>query len=128
MTTEKKIGIWMDHSSAHMTEFSTGQQETQTILSKFTHQDKVQSLSKGESLMHHKEQHEQAEYYKLLGNIIKNYEDVILFGPTNAKVELMNVLKEDQHFAKIKIEIRQTDKMTEHQQHVFINEYFTPTA
>ena len=74
--------------------------------------------------MHNKEQHWQSEYYKELGAEIKNYENVILFGPTDAKAELLNTLRSDPQFSKIKIETRQTDKMTENQQHAFVKEYF----
>ncbi len=124
MTTAKNLGIWMDHSSAHLMEF-TDTIETKTIDSKFTHEAKEQSLDKSENLMHNKEQHQQSEYYKKLGEIIKNYEDVILFGPTDAKVELFNILRADHLFAKIKIEVKQTDKMTEHQQHAFVRDHFS---
>jgi hypothetical protein len=124
MITGKKLGIWMDHSSAHLTEFSTPPLETKIIGSNFTHEDKENILAKGESFLHKKEQHRQSEYYKKLGDVIKNYDEVILFGPTDAKVELFNSLKSDHLFSKIKIEIKQTDKMTEHQQHVFVNDYF----
>jgi len=124
MTTAKNLGIWMDHSSAHLMEF-TDTIETKTIDSKFTHEAKEQSLDKSENLMHNKEQHQQSEYYKKLGEIIKNYEGVILFGPTDAKVELFNILRADHLFAKIKIEIKQTDKMTEHQQHAFVRDHFS---
>lgn len=94
------------------------------IISNLAHQKKEQSLSKNENLIHNKEQQEQAEYYKKLGDVIKNYEAVILFGPTEAKTELYNILKEDQHFSNIKIKVRSTDKMTENQQHAFVKEYF----
>jgi hypothetical protein len=125
MATSKKLGIWMDHSSAHLTEFKTDPTETKTIESKFTHEEKEQSITKSEILMHNKEQHQQSEYYKKLGAAILNYEEVILFGPTDAKVELFNLLKADHLFAKIKIEIKQTDKMTENQQHSFVREHFS---
>ena len=125
MTTAKNLGIWMDHSSAHLMEFTTDPIETKTISSKFTHEEKVDSLSKGENRMHNKEQHQQSEYYKKLGESIKNYEEVILFGPTDAKVELFNLLRADHLFANIKIEIKSTDKMTEHQQHAFVKEHFS---
>ena len=125
MTKAKNLGIWMDHASAHLMEFTTDLIETKTITSKFTHEAKEHSLSKGENLMHNKEQHQQSEYYKELGNAIKNYEDVILFGPTDAKVELFNVLRADHRFVKTKIEIKQADKMTENQQHAFVREHFS---
>jgi hypothetical protein len=124
MTTARYLGIWMDHSSAHLMEFSIDSIETKTVESKFTHEAKENSLNKSEQLMHNKEQHQQAEYYRKLGEIIRNYEAVILFGPTDAKVELFNILKDDHHFAKTKIEVKQTDKMTENQQHAFVREYF----
>ena len=73
----------------------------------------------------YKEQHEQAAYYKQLSAIIKNYDPVLLFGPTEAKTELLNILRADHHFEKIKIEVKQTDKMTDNQQHAFVKEYFS---
>jgi hypothetical protein len=125
MTIEKKLGIWMDHSSAHLMEFNKNSVELKIVESEFTHQVKVNSFNKGEKLMHNKEQKQQSEYYGKLGEIIKNYDNIILFGPTDAKVELFNVLKNDQRFIDIKIEIEQTDKMTDNQQHAFVREYFS---
>jgi hypothetical protein len=125
MTTVKRLGIWIDHSRAHLTEFTDDPIETSTIESDFTHQDKEQTLARSENVMHNKEQHQHLEYYKKIGEVIRNYTDVILFGPTDAKVELYNLIKADHRFAKIKIEIKQTDKMTVNQQHAFIREYFS---
>ena len=124
MTTSKNLGIWMDHESAHLMEYKSDPIDTKTIDTKFTHAVKEDTLKKSEILMHNKEQHEQSEYYKDLGNIIKNYDDVLLFGPTNAKVELYNLLKSDHHFAKINIEVEHADKMTVNQQHAFVKKHF----
>ena len=123
----KKLGIWMDHSNAHLIEITADSIETKNIESKFTHQAKEQSLGRSENLMHNKEQHQQSEYYKNLGEVIKNYNEVILFGPTDAKVELLNLLRTDHRFAGIKIEVEQADKMTDNQQHAFVKNYFTPS-
>jgi len=125
MAIAKNLGIWMDHSSAHLMEFTTDPIETTIIESKFTHEEKEFSLGKNENLMHNKQQHQQSEYYKKLGDTIKNYDEVILFGPTNAKTELFNILHADHRFGKIKIKIKQTDKMTENQQHAFVREHFS---
>lgn len=125
MKTGNKLGIWMDHASANLMEFNPELIESKTIQSKFTHQDKEFALSKSEHIMHNKEQHQQAEYYKELGAIIKNYDEVVLFGPTDAKVELLNTLKSDMHFSDVKIEVKQADKMTENQQHAFVKEHFS---
>jgi hypothetical protein len=125
MTAAKDLGIWMDHSSAHVMEFTTDPIQTKIIESKFTHQQKEHSLGESERVMHNKEQHQQAAYYKELGDVIKNYEEVILFGPTDAKVELFNLLRADHRFAKTKIEVKQADKMTENQQHAFVRDHFS---
>ena len=125
MKTSKKVGIWMDHANAHVMEFTTDPIETKTISSKFTHEEMQHSLSKSENLMHNKEQDQQGEYYKKLGDTIRNYGEVVLFGPTDAKVELYNILKKDHLFSSVKIEIKQTDKMTENQQHAFVKEHFS---
>jgi hypothetical protein len=125
MTTAKYLGIWMDHSNAHLIEFSKEAMETKTISSKFNREEKESSLGKSEHVMHNKEQHQQTEYYKKLGEAIMNYEEVILFGPTEAKSELSNAMLRDHRFSKIRIETKPADKMTEPQQHAFVREYYT---
>jgi nitrogenase subunit NifH len=125
MTTEKGLGIWMDHQNAHIMEFTVDPIKTTMVESKFTHQEKENALGRSEKLMHNKEQNEEADYYKALGEIIRNYNDVVLFGPTDAKVELLNILRKDDRFADIVIEVRQADKLTENQQHSFVRDYFS---
>ncbi len=115
----------MDHANAHLMEFTIDPIATNTVPSAFSHGEKEESLHKSESLMHNKEQHEEGAYYKQLGAVIKNYDSVLLFGPTEAKTELLNILRADHLFEKIKIEVKQTDKMTENQQHAFVKEYFS---
>jgi len=124
MIKTKKIGIWMDHASAHLMEITNGEMETKIIKLTFTHQEKQEILQKGQKVTHHKEKQEQLAYYKTIGAEIKQYEEVLLFGPTDAKIELLNLLKLDHHFDKIDIETRQADKMTENQQQAFVKKHF----
>lgn len=121
----KKIGIWMDHTNANLMEFSQNPILTSTIHSKFTHQVKEHSLSKNENLMQNKEQQQQGAYYKQLADVIKNYGEVLVFGPTEAKDELLNTLKADNNFKNLKIKIEQTDNMTENQQHAYVKNHFS---
>lgn len=124
MKIEKKLGIWMDHSIAHIIEFTDRWNELKTIESNFTHQDKVDSLTKSESLMHNKEQQLQAEFYKKLEETILRYDDVLLFGATNAKAELFNKIQKDHRFANIKIVVKEADKMSNTQKIFFVSDYF----
>jgi hypothetical protein len=124
MENIKQIAVWMDHSKAQLMEYKNDTIIDNSILSDFTHEDKIDIMGKGEKHMHNKEQHEQSEYYKKLSGIIKNYNEVLLFGPTEAKKELLNIIKADPLLKNIKIEIKHSDKMTDNQIHAFVREYF----
>lgn len=124
METKKKLGIWMDHSIAYLMEFTTSAFEIKTIESEFHKQKKIQTSSKSDSLMHNKEQQKLTSYYKKISDIIKDYKKVILFGPSNAKVELFDFLSEDERFIKIKFEIKNTDEMTKEQKNSFVMDMF----
>jgi hypothetical protein len=124
MTTATQLGIWMDHSKAHLMEFTKEPITMRIISLKSPHRQKEHTQGKSEDGMHQSEQHEQAAYYKELGEVIINYWDVLLFGPTNAKTELYNLLRADHHFEKVKLETRDADKMTQNEQHAFVKQYF----
>ncbi len=125
MTAKKQLGIWMDHSIANLMEYSSIYIETKSISADFNHQEKEESLSRSENIMHNKEQHLEMDFFKRISAEIIKYDDVLLFGPTNAKAALFNILKEDKHFDKIKISVLPSDKLTDNQQVAFVRDYFT---
>jgi len=114
----------MDHQSAQLIELNGGVADVKEIVSKFTTEAKSEIMHKGESHAHNKEQHQQAEYYNEIADVIKKYHHVILFGPTQAKTELANILKANHLFSEIKIEVTPTDKLTENERQTFVKEYF----
>jgi len=124
MRNNRQLGIWMDHANAILMELLDNSITQSTIKSEFTYEEKEDSLRKSEKLMHNKEQQEQSAYYKELGETIKNFDEVLLFGLTNAKDELYNLLKDNQKFISIKIEVKQGDKMTDNQMHAFVKKYY----
>lgn len=129
MKAKRILGIWMDHSTAQLSEYSNGNFTTETIESKPKIQANPDDLYfKDESHMLKKEQSQLATYYKKLSDSILNYEEVILFGPTDAKNELANSMKDNHLFDKIKIEVKPADKMTESEQHEFLKEFINPSA
>jgi stalled ribosome rescue protein Dom34 len=129
MKTKRILGIWMDHSTAQLSELSNGKFMTETIESKPKSLVNKQDLYyKDESHVLNKEQNELAAYYKKLGDAILNYEEVILFGPTEAKNELVNSLRDNHLFDKIKIVVKPADKMTESEQHEFLKEFMDPSG
>jgi len=124
MKAKNKLGIWMNHSIAHLMEFTSNAFEVKTIEKKISHQEKKQALAKSFSLTHNKGQQELSSYYRKLSDVIIDYKRVILFGPTNAKIELFDILSEDERFLKIKIEIKETEKMTANQRNSFVTDLF----
>lgn len=66
----------------------------------------------------------QEAYYKEIADEILNYTHVLLFGPTNAKVELHNYLNKDLHFKDITIDIATADKMTDNEKNAFVENHF----
>lgn len=125
MKVAKRVGIWMDHSTAHLMEYSSEDYEVNTIASKFTKPLHQSKLLHSENSMHNKENQSLKIYYKELMDIIKEYDVVLLYGPTAAKTELSNMIREDHRFDKIKIETKSAEKMSHNQQHAFIKDYFS---
>ena len=123
MKTTKRLGIWMDHSTANLIEFTDDKTETTEIEAQVGEQDEPLN-ARDETMIQNKDQNELSDYYKRISEVIKNYDEVLLFGPTHAKDELNNILKEDHHFDEVKIEIKPADNMTENQQQAFVKEHF----
>lgn len=122
MEKTNQIGIWMDHSVAYLMEFKTKPFEIQTIVCEFTMDEKRRNPFRKEKINSNIKR--KYKYYNQIGNAIINYDKIILFGPSQAKIDFFDALSEDERFYKLKIEIKETDKMNVNQQHAFINEYF----
>ena len=116
MTATKNLGICMDHFSARLMTFPTNLIQTTIIASK------LQLQANEDKSTYYKEL--QSLYYKKVRAAIKNYDDVILFGPTDAKIEFLSFLIDDSGLSNIKIRIKYTDTMTDFQQQTFVRNYF----
>ena len=124
MKSKKQLGIWMDHSIAHLIELTNDTIVSNIVESQPERQEDQQIVYKDESHSLNKEQGQLSAYYKKLSNVILDYEEVVLFGPTEAKNELLNLLLDNHLFDKIKIEVKTADKMTETQRNVFVKDFF----
>ena len=124
MKSAKQLGIWMDHSTAHIMELLNNEVITVTLDSTPAFPERIEDLRMDERLIHNKEQNEESDFYVKLSYIIHNYNEVLLFGPTDAKTELYNRLKDDRRFENIKFFIKSTDKITDNQQKAFLKNFF----
>lgn len=121
--TAKNLGIWMDHSHANLIDLNKDK-NNHTIESNFTFSIKEETLSRSENIMHNKENQMHEAYYKKIGDEILKYDNVLLFGPTNAKAELHNYLDKDLHFKDIKFDLESADKMTDNEKAAFVRDHF----
>ncbi|UKM66560.1 hypothetical protein GSB9_03150 [Flavobacteriaceae bacterium GSB9] len=126
MKTNNNLGIWMDHSVANLIDINS-KNKYSPILSNFTSETKEEALMRSESLMHNKRQQMNEKFYDKIGAQILKYKHVLLFGPTNAKVELRNYLNKDLHFKNIKIDIESSDNITDNEQVAFVKNHFAKT-
>jgi len=124
MNALKQLGIWMDHSIANIIELKNDTVVTNTLELTPAFPEQIENLGLDESLMNNKEQNQLSDFFHNLSKVIKEYNEVLLFGPTSAKTELFNMLKEDIHFDEIKIDVLPADNMTDNQQEAFVKKFF----
>ncbi len=124
MKTIHQLGIYLDHAAANLIDFTNNDKETETVISEFDIQDKHETLQRSENEMHHKEQDKQRAYFKKIATLAIGYNELVLFGPTTAKTELLHFLQKDNSFDKIEIETEDTAKMNLQQQKVFVHGHF----
>ena len=125
MKAKKRIGIWMDYTSAQIYENASGEFLLTSMESNFSMPVKQEGRLHSESHLHNKENQTDQAYFKDLIELIKDYDEVVLFGPTKAKTALYNQIKATPKFNKIFIETRDADKMTTNQMKAYVKEYFS---
>jgi hypothetical protein len=121
----KKLGICMDLTHALLMELENNQIISRNIVSGLKETD---STYKEDShflgFQWTENQHLQKVYFTEISDIIKYYQQVVLFGVTDAKNELYKILEANRRFHDIKIKLVNTDIMTDAQMHEFVKEYF----
>lgn len=124
MEKTKKIAVYMDHFMANIIEYTNSAAAKKTIKSEFNRSEKKEILQKGESQIHNKEQNLQLEFYSKLRDELLDYNSVLLFGSTNAKTELLNILQADAKFLNVEFTLKNTDKLTDNEQIAFVDDCF----
>lgn len=124
MKTNKRLGVYMDHSNATLMEISMGKVLSKSLHSEVIKKEEIENEDTHE-IQGREEKQLKLAYFKSVSDIVRNYDEVILFGPTDAKNELLNKMKEMYRFDEININIQTTDKMTAPQKETFVLDYFT---
>jgi hypothetical protein len=124
MKAKRKVGIWLDHTTARVIEYNTEELKATTIKSDLLGLDNQDGLQHSESLLHHKENQKLKAFYKDIIAIVENYDEILLFGPTTAKTELFNLIRKEHKYDHLKIENKSAEKMTPPDEHAFVVNHF----
>jgi len=122
MKNKKKIGVWMDHHMAHIVKYKNNSTKSKKIESHS--EGEKQNFGNDESLTQNTEQNQLSDFFKRISTNIIGHSEILLFGPTKAKTELHNVLKNDKQFRNINIITETTDNLSENQIHAYVKKHF----
>ncbi|MCX7743931.1 MAG: hypothetical protein N2167_05125 [Flavobacteriales bacterium] len=141
MATVKKIGVFMDHSKAELIRYENGAAGfIETILSEHGGRDRYEGEgsdetrfssdpyhgSNNEFKKHRIEENDLHAYYKNLSKELEHYDEILLFGPGEAKKEFKNYVEQMHAFQNKRLHVENSDKLTENQLLEFVREYFKP--
>lgn len=134
--TDKKIGVWLDHRQAHFIDVSKRLAIVETAFSGQESQPRYEGehgmgtllghhrSTNNEHHMHNRRENIIAQYYEMIIDMLKQYDSILLFGPTNAKYELHNRLLRDKHFDTKVVIVKVADHLTEQQMVAEVKAHF----
>lgn len=114
----------MDHAHAHLKEYTSMPFDASEFDSAFARQHRKIHHVEGESSMHNMDEALQTDFYRNIGKVIKEYKEVLLYGPTKAKSELFDILRADDQFTHIKIEVKNSGRLSDIQERALIRQHF----
>ncbi|MDD3323264.1 MAG: hypothetical protein PHS59_17660 [Paludibacter sp.] len=124
MKKNKQLSIWMDYSNALLMELYNHKIISRRIAVKPPEKNKIKVDTPEVTILTKEQKNKQLKYFKEISDIVINYQEVLLFGPTEAKNDLLALLKEDYHYKNIIFELMNTNKMKEAKIHDFVIEHF----
>ncbi|MFN3755130.1 hypothetical protein [Flavobacterium sp.] len=116
----KKLGIYIDQSSANLIELTIDILEKKSTNSF----EEKQTQENDEKHIEFRESHLQNYYFKKISEYILYYNEVLLFGTSNAITKLFDMISYDNRFYNINIAIKPTDRLTYQQQNDFVSDFF----
>jgi hypothetical protein len=130
-----KIGIWMDHYTAHCIIADKGivatiknqhesqpryegegSNETQVAQSRFGNNEYKTNQIEKNTLK---------SYFQSVAEVAKDYQHILVFGPTTAKKEFFNLVMDDSRFDGKTLHMENSDKLTDNQMVAFVREFYS---
>ena len=130
----KKVGVWIDKKEAKIISIESGNEQVETIVSnvedyrpsggsgtrlKGGPQDVVQ-----DSKFLEREKHQLADYFKKIIHLIKDADDVIIFGPAQTGDKLYKELSEQKLYNFENLSVMKADSLTNNQVVAWVKDYY----
>lgn len=134
---KKQTGIWLDSKEANFIELQDGELvQVHHLASELSsthakggapaggrHGGTMTGVS--EKTRHHRRQNEEQRYFEEIIEQVNGADEVVIFGPGEAKDLLANAIKAPHsHFSASLMGVLTADKMTEHQQVSYVKSFF----
>lgn len=135
----KQVGVWIDHSKAHLIGFKSGQARLlETVESPYESVRRIEGegndmtrfssspeySSNNEYKKHQIVQNEINEYMRIMEQKLASFEDILLFGPGTMKERMKNRLREKKAFEGKWLSVEHSNKLTENQLVAFVREFY----
>jgi hypothetical protein len=130
----KKAGVWIDKKEAKIISIESENEQIKTIVSnvedyrpsggsgtrlKGGPQDVVQ-----DSKFLEREKHQLADYFKKITHLIKDADDVVIFGPAQTGDKLYKELSEQKLYNFESLSVMKADSLTENQIIAWVRDYY----
>ena len=121
-----KVGIWIDHKKAVIVSVSGPNVSAKTLESEVGPHSRYSGPADGGGEKNYEERHGQHlhKYYDEVISQMGHPEDLLIFGPGEAKLELKERLTRTPSLSECTVEIQTTDKLTDPQVVAKVKEHF----
>ncbi len=118
-------GVWLDGHHATIIANAPGNESEDFVV-----EARVESpdILKGgsEHTFNQTKQADTSHYFKAVSEKLRQYDEILVFGPGKAQEQLHNFLNADGHFKNKKITIGSADKLSDHQMIERVRDFFAP--
>jgi hypothetical protein len=135
MKVEKYLGIWLDHKKAFIVSVAGDQVSSSNIVSNVDGHIRLSGGSRvstpygpqegpSEGRIEERRRQKLRSYYKKIIRILSNAEEIVIFGPGEAKTELITEMKKSKGLSARIVATETTDKMTDRQIKAKVTKFF----
>jgi hypothetical protein len=132
---KQRTGVWLDKEKALVIILSENDHKLKTIESDISNRDRFEGERKeygrfgGQFLsMENKKKNrikkQSLEYLKRIISVIKNSDEIVLFGPAEMKTDLEKLILKDNNLKDRLVGVETADSMTENQMVAWVKEFY----